>query len=148
MRFLSLLSVCLTLAACQATPTDGANRVSGLESSVPSIQWSGGDTIEALYALEWVETATLKLSPALAWSSANLWVLKGWEPARVEFQDSTGRSTGGTTQHFGIPDDFMARSIPKHETTLAVPVPANSSTLTIAFGNSGLETLPVRLPRR
>ncbi len=148
MRTLSLLSVCLLLVACQATPTDGTNRVSGLESSVPSIQWSGGSTIEALYALEWVETGTLELSSALTWSSANLWVLKGWEPARVEFQDSTGRPTGGTTQHFEIPDDFMAQSTPRHETTLAVPVPPNSSTLTVAFGNSGLETLPVRLPQR
>lgn len=148
-RTVLVIVLCLVLNACHSAPDYAAESAAerhGLRASVTTLRPTSAG-LAVGYTLEWIAGPRVEVDMSSSLIAHNLWLLEPSEPAILVLSD--GASTlHEHVQHFALPAGFLDRSQKRHDVTLVVPRDelARARTLTVALGNSGLETRPVCVP--
>lgn len=130
---LILFSV-FNFSSCKGKKGDMAE-LNGLKASINSISRIDTTYIEIKYNLEWGK-------------SPGNWIINPSEPANIYFWNSSGQRVDNDKffETILIADGFIDGSAESHSVFFNSAVPRNAVEVSIAFGNSGLETRRKDIP--
>lgn len=124
-----------------------SSRVSGLQATVSRVaQAPGTGRMELTYLLEWYAAPTSEVTQDGRIQIYNVWLLRGLEPVTIRFWGAPGAPPVEVGERVVLPEAFLRRTAPSHELHLLVDPPAGARSVSIALGNSGLESERERLP--
>lgn len=149
MRRLLPAVVVLSLAACRCEDdppspppapivSSGKPEKSGLRATVPKLV--KGRRLEVTYLLEWFAAPTAEVRADGTIYMTNMWLLESQEPITVRFWSASGDEVGRSGESILLPEPFRDRATQSHEVQLLVDPPAGAESLSVALGNSGLES--------
>ena len=140
----------LGLIGCRCgdtSPPASKPELEGLRSTVVVVRRPPSlPPIEVTYVLEWTGRAAGRMDSSGRIEISGVWVLEPLEPAVVHFWDATGKLLGETMRRIDLPDRFMDRSMARHEARFFIDLPVGATSLSVALGNSGLESDRVAAP--
>lgn len=160
MKQVLVLALVLALAGCRCEdeppspppPTPpvakvGKPEVSGLRATIQKLSAGGpGGRLELTCVLEWYAAPTSELSADGTLFMSNVWLLEGQEPMWVRFWSPSGAELESALEQVLVPEPFRRRLSATHESQLLVAPPAGATSVSVALGNSGLETERKELP--
>jgi hypothetical protein len=146
-----LLAVLLTGCASPGpkpapAPQPARTELEGLRADATGVKRASPARVEIAYGLEWTATPSAAFAPDGTIKVSNVWILGPSEPAVIHFWDAAGKSAGEASQRISLPDAFLNRTVPRRAVSIAADVPAGGVAVSVALGNSGLETARVVLP--
>lgn len=152
-----VLAVVLTLAGCRCEDEPppppppppvakvGNPEVSGLRATIQKLS-PGAGRLELTCVFEWYAAPTSELRADGTIFMSNVWLLAGQEPLWVRFWSPAGAELGSALDRVLVPEPFRRRLSATHECELLVAPPAGATSVSVALGNSGLETERRALP--